>query len=207
VTSDGSQAAQPGPEDETLPAIPVSAGALIFDRAGRLLILKPTYKSGWTIPGGVMEADGETPWEACRREVREECGIEVRHGRLACMDFRRPRPGRPGGIRFLFDCGAVDDERLAAIVVQPEEVSEYRFAALPDALPLLRGPIRRRVRAATKRRALVYLENGRPAKNRLHEQGFLDAALVLEWTVSRWPIAWPFVVVGANAHKRMWLLT
>jgi hypothetical protein len=26
-----------------LPAIPTSAGALIFDRAGRLLILKPTY--------------------------------------------------------------------------------------------------------------------------------------------------------------------
>ena len=40
------------------PGIPVSAGALVFDRAGRLLILKPTYKSGWTIPGGVMEADG-----------------------------------------------------------------------------------------------------------------------------------------------------
>ena len=161
MTSDGSQAAQPGPEDVALPAIPVSAGALIFDRSGRLLILKPTYKSGWTIPGGVMEADGETPWDACRREVREECGIDVQHGRLACMDFRRPRPGRPGGIRFLFDCGAVDDERRAAIVVQPEEVSEYRFAALPDALPLLRGPIRRRVRAA-KRRALVYLEDGRP---------------------------------------------
>jgi 8-oxo-dGTP diphosphatase len=161
VTSDISQAVQPGLQDEVLPAIPVSAGALIFDRAGRLLILKPTYKSGWTIPGGVMEADGETPWEACRREVREECGIDVRHGRLACMDFRRPRPGRPGGIRFLFDCGAVDDEQLAAIVVQPEEVSEYRLAALPDALPLLRGPIRRRVRAALAHRALVYLEDGR----------------------------------------------
>ena len=56
-----------GSGDEQLPAIPVSAGALVFDGAGRLLILKPTYKSGWTIPGGVMEADGETPWEACRR--------------------------------------------------------------------------------------------------------------------------------------------
>ena len=33
-----------------LPGMPVSAGALIYDRAGRLLILKPTYKSGWTIP-------------------------------------------------------------------------------------------------------------------------------------------------------------
>ncbi len=161
MTSDSSQAAEPGPQDDVLPAIPVSAGALIFDREGRLLILKPTYKSGWTIPGGVMEADGETPWEACRREVREECGIEVRHGRLACMDFR-PGPGRPGGVRFLFDCGPVDDERLAAIVIQPEEVSEYRLVALPDALPLLRGPIRRRVRAASAHRALVYLEDGRP---------------------------------------------
>ena len=145
-----------------LPAIPVSAGALIFDRKGRLLILKPTYKSGWTIPGGVMEADGESPWEACQREVREETGIEVGRGRLAAMDFRRPRPGRPGGIRFLFDCGRVSDGALAGIVVQPEEISEYRLAALPDALGLLRGPIRRRVRAAARGRRPVYLEDGRP---------------------------------------------
>jgi 8-oxo-dGTP diphosphatase len=145
-----------------VPAIPVSAGALIFDGAGRLLILKPTYKTGWTIPGGIMEADGETPWEACRREVREECGLEVHRGRLAAMDFRRPRAGRTGGVRFLFDCGQVDDESLAGIVVQPEEVSEYRLASVADALDLLRGPIRRRVRAATSSRRLVYLEDGRP---------------------------------------------
>ena len=148
----------------TLPAVPVSAGALIFDRAGRLLILKPTYKSGWTIPGGVMEADGESPWEACRREVREETGIEVSRGRLAVMDFRRPRPGRPGGIRFLFDCGAVGDQSLAGVKLQPEEIAESRLVPLPDALALLRGPIRRRVRAATDGR-LVYLENGRSVRD------------------------------------------
>jgi 8-oxo-dGTP diphosphatase len=153
VTDDGYQ------EDAPLPAVPASAGALIFDRAGRLLILKPTYKTGWTIPGGVMEADGETPWEACRREVREECGIELRTGRLACMDFRRPRPGRRGGIRFLFDCGRLGDEVLAGIVVQPEEISDYRLVRLADALGLLRRPIRRRVRAAG--RGLTYLEDGR----------------------------------------------
>lgn len=145
-----------------LPAIPVSAGALIFDRAGRLLIVKPTYKSGWTIPGGVMEADGETPWEACKREVREECGIDLRHGQLVCMDFRPRRPDRPGGIRFLFHCGTIDDQRLAAIVLQAEELSSYRFAALPDALPLLRRPIRRRVQAAASAPGLVYLEAGEP---------------------------------------------
>jgi 8-oxo-dGTP diphosphatase len=164
VTIRNGPAAGPGTEDPeaaVLPAIPVSAGALIFGREGRLLILKPTYKSGWTIPGGAMEADGETPWEACRREVREECGIDVRTGRLACMDFRRPRPGRPGGIRFLFDCGEIESKVLSTIVVQPAEISEYRMVTLPEALPLLRGPIRRRVRAASAGRGLVYLEDGR----------------------------------------------
>jgi 8-oxo-dGTP diphosphatase len=145
-----------------IPAIPVSAGALIFDKAGRLLILRPTYKSGWTIPGGVMEADGESPWQACCREVREECGIELTAGRLACMDFRTPRPGRTGGIRFLFDGGTVGDQQLGAIVVQPEEIAEHRLAPLPEALDLLRPPIRRRVRAATRRKGVVYLEDGRP---------------------------------------------
>ncbi len=162
VTSGAGELGLDGVELGPPPGIPVSAGALIFDRVGRLLILKPTYKSGWTIPGGVMEADGETPWDACRREVLEECGIEVRRGRLACMDFRRPRPGRTGGVRFLFNCGRVSDHALAGIVLQPEEISEHRLATLPDALDLLRRPIRRRVRTATRRRRLVYLEDGHP---------------------------------------------
>jgi 8-oxo-dGTP diphosphatase len=144
------------------PAIPASAGALIFDTAGRLLILKPTYKSGWTIPGGVMEADGETPWQACQREVREECGLEVGTGRLACVDFRLPRPGRPGGVRFLFDCGAIDGGRLGAITLQPEEIAEHRLADLKTALTLLRGPLRRRVKAVSRAKGFVYLEEGRP---------------------------------------------
>ena len=88
-----------------VPRIPASAGALIFDGTGRLLILKPSYKTGWTIPGGQIEENGESPWEGCQRETLEECGLEIERGRLACVDFLRPRPGRPGGVRFLFDCG------------------------------------------------------------------------------------------------------
>ena len=164
VNDDGDPAAGLDPDHWKLPSIPVSAGALIFDRGGRLLILKPTYKPGWTIPGGVMEADGETPWQACQREVREECGLEVSRGRLACMDFRPPRPGRPGGIRYLFDCGSFGRKRLAAIMPQPEEIAGYRLADLAEALSLLRGPIRRRVHAACAGRGLVYLEDGRPVE-------------------------------------------
>jgi 8-oxo-dGTP diphosphatase len=145
-----------------VPRIPASAGALIFDKAGRLLILKPNYKKGWTIPGGQVESNGESPWEACRRETREECGLEVEHGRLQCVDFLRPKPNRPGGIRLLFDCGALAGRQLDALKLQDEEIEAHRFAELSEALALLSGPLRRRVSAAAGRKRCVYLEDGRP---------------------------------------------
>ena len=144
-----------------IPRIPASAGALIFDRVGRLLVLKPTYKSGWTVPGGQMEDNGETPWEACRREVHEESGLVIDRGRLACVDFLRQRPQRPGGMRFLFDCGTLDDEALTGIVLQEDEISEYRLEDLEPAFELLSGPLRRRVRACVGATNTVYLEDGR----------------------------------------------
>jgi 8-oxo-dGTP diphosphatase len=150
------------PQAWTLPRIPASAGALIRNGAGRILIVNPTYKPHWTIPGGQVEADGESPWEACRRETREECGLELRGARLACVDFLTRRPDRDGGMRFLFDCGVFADEQLAAVSLQPEELCEYRLATLEEASALLSGPVRRRVLAAASSDRCVYLEDGRP---------------------------------------------
>lgn len=154
----------PGMGDDIfeIPRIPASAGALIFDRAGRLLLLKPTYKKGWTIPGGQVDAGGESPWDTCRRETREECGLEVSRGRLVCVDFLRPKPGRPGGVRFLFDCGMFTDQQLAMIRLQPEEIGAHRFARLAEASTLLSGPLRRRVTVGAGSMRCVYLEDGRP---------------------------------------------
>jgi len=147
-----------------VPRIPASAGALIFDRGGRLLIVNPTYKEHWTIPGGVMEADGETPWEACRREVREEVGLVVERGRLIAVDFLRPKADKAGGMRFLFDCGSLPDSALETIRLQVEELSEYLLVEPRRALELLSGPLRRRVGAAlaVEGPGCVYLEDGRP---------------------------------------------
>lgn len=153
--------ADPGEWQSLIPRIPASAGAMIFDRAGRLLILKPTYKRGWTIPGGQVEAGGESPWEACRRETLEECGLRIERARLAAVDFLRPRPDRPGGLRLLFDCGRWEASRLAAVRVDGVEIEEHRFVATDVAAELLSGPLRRRVLAAAGRRRCVYLEDGR----------------------------------------------
>lgn len=152
----------PDDEGSAIPEVPVSAGAILLDEHGRLLVLKPTYKSGWTIPGGIMEADGETPWQACRREVLEETGLHVDGGRLVCVDTRPGKDGAKLGLRFLFHCGSLASEQAAGVVVDPLEVEEYRFVPVAEALELLRKPVRRRVRRGLQARHCVYLENGRP---------------------------------------------
>jgi hypothetical protein len=80
-----------------------------------------------------------------------------------CVDFLRPRPERPGGLRFLFDCGTFSDAQLAAITLQEDEILDHRFVELSEAKTLLSRPIRRRVMAATTTLGFVYLEDGRPA--------------------------------------------
>ncbi len=144
------------------PRIPASAGAMIFDPSGRLLILKPTYKKGWTIPGGQIDSSGESPWDACRRETREECGLVVQRGRLACVDYLPPKPTRPGGVRFLFDCGTFPQDAFSELVLQEAEIEDYRLAELDEALELLSGPLRRRISRCAGRRHCLYLEDGRP---------------------------------------------
>jgi ADP-ribose pyrophosphatase YjhB (NUDIX family) len=56
----------------------VTAGAMIFDDQGRILLLEHVFRpdSGWGIPGGFL-SKGEQPEAALRRELREEIGIEV----------------------------------------------------------------------------------------------------------------------------------
>lgn len=146
-----------------IPELPVSAGAILLDERDRVLILKPTYKSGWTIPGGMMEDDGESPWDACRREVREETGIDVTTGRLVVVDTRPAKPGRKLGLRFLFHCGVLTEAQVKRVRVQELEVDEFRFAEPSEALELLRGPISRRVAAglSVPVGGCAYLEGGR----------------------------------------------
>jgi ADP-ribose pyrophosphatase YjhB (NUDIX family) len=48
----------------------MAAGVLLFDADGRVLLVEPTYKPYWELPGGVVEAD-ESPHTAACRELKE----------------------------------------------------------------------------------------------------------------------------------------
>jgi 8-oxo-dGTP diphosphatase len=56
----------------------VTAGAMIFDDNGRILLLDHVFRpdNGWGVPGGFL-SKGEQPETALRRELKEEIGIEV----------------------------------------------------------------------------------------------------------------------------------
>lgn len=57
---------------------PVAAGICFVTDDGRVLLLKRAgtpHTGTWAFPGGSIEA-GETPEQAARREVREECGYD-----------------------------------------------------------------------------------------------------------------------------------
>jgi len=60
----------------------VVCGMVRNDR-GELLMIRH-YKRGWELPQGRVE-EGENLMEALRREVREETGVEVLPGPLACI--------------------------------------------------------------------------------------------------------------------------
>jgi 8-oxo-dGTP diphosphatase len=65
----------------------VAVGAFVFDREGRVLLVeraKPPGVGLWTVPGGRLEAR-ETLAQAVAREVREETGLIVEVGALACV--------------------------------------------------------------------------------------------------------------------------
>ena len=162
-----------------LPAVYVGVGALITDVSGRVLIVNPTYKPGWEIPGGAMDPD-EYPRETLRRELGEEIGWSLEPGRLLSVDFCLARPARPRpSIMYIYDCGILDDAQCARIRLPAEELSEHRFVPVAQLADLLPERLSRRVGEAVARRAgggTADLENGfEPGRARSASTDVIDS--------------------------------
>ncbi|WP_225878224.1 NUDIX domain-containing protein [Spongiactinospora rosea] len=141
-----------------------AAGALFFDGDGRVLLVHPTYKPFMDIPGGYVEP-GETPYEACVREVGEELGIRPVIGRLLVVDWA-PLPPEGDKVVFVFDGGILGGEMIERIAFTDNELSGYEFRSVEELDGLLIDRLARRLKAAAAARGsmeTVYLEHGRIA--------------------------------------------
>jgi 8-oxo-dGTP diphosphatase len=108
-----------------------TAGAVgIVERPdGRWLFVKPVYRQGWTLPGGLVDR-GEHPAATVVRELREELGLAVSVEGIAWV-VMDPTYNR---LETVFRVSVDPDADLEAVRVTTPELSDLGWFD-PDAPP------------------------------------------------------------------------
>lgn len=127
----------------------VAVGAFVFDAEDRVLLVErgtPPGEGLWTVPGGKLEMN-ETLAQAVAREVREETGLVVEVGALACVVERMAE----GYHYVILDYLA---RPIGGKLAPASDVRTARFVSEPElaTLPLTDGlvPLVERARSAHK---------------------------------------------------------
>lgn len=107
-----------------------TTGALVFNREGRVLLVRShKWEGKWVIPGGHVDL-GERIEDAMRREVKEETNLDVYDLEFVCFQEFIYGDGfwkKRHFIFFDFACKTDSTE-----VVLNHEAEEYTWAALDD---------------------------------------------------------------------------
>lgn len=149
----------------SFPTKRIAAGALFFDNKNRLLIIKPSYKKYWSIPGGVVEKE-ESPYLACQRECKEEVNVWPHKLKLLIIDYKTTFDIKPESLQMIFDGGKLNNAQLKNLRVDNYEIAAYKFVSLNKVYTTLGGAkseLGRRIKQALlakKNKSIYYLENG-----------------------------------------------
>jgi ADP-ribose pyrophosphatase YjhB (NUDIX family) len=141
------------PREEYLAQLPrkvAGAGALIRDGRARVLIVKPTYKAAWEVPGGTVER-GESARHACARELAEELGLKLHIGQLLVVEHQTLIDDKGDSIMFVYDVGVLVDMTKLSLLGHELEVA--RFVAADELDAYLPERQSRRMGAAIDARA------------------------------------------------------
>lgn len=145
---------------KNLPRKYMAAGALFFDEQGRVLLVKPTYKPGWEVPGGVVERE-ESPLSAMQREVKEETSLSISQARALCIQYIPNFDERGDRLIFVFDGGTLSKKQIDSIVLPKDELSELRFFTTEEVQKeiegsYLRSRILEGIRARKEQRTIYF---------------------------------------------------
>lgn len=143
-----------------LPKKQVGTAVLFFNSKNELLVIKPNYKEGWLVPGGAADED-ESPLLCALRETREEIGLNFSTLPLVGIYFGHKKGVFPDSLKFIFYGGILRDDQIASIKLEAEELEEYAFIPLNNALPLLSFSLQKSVPQsvdAIKNGTVAYIE-------------------------------------------------
>ena len=110
----------------------VDVRAVVFDAAGRLLLVRERSDGGWTLPGGWADV-GVSPSENVAREVREESGFEVRAVKVLAV-YDRDRHPHPPMLQHVYKLFVRCEITSGALLQETPETTGAGFFA-GDALP------------------------------------------------------------------------
>jgi len=144
-----------------LAAFHAAAALFVTDDTGRVLLVKPTYRDHWAIPGGYVDQH-ETPHTAAERELHEELGLGLPVGHLLVVDWASPAGPRPRAlVNFVFDGGRLTPDH--DIRVDHDELETFGFHDPEHCRHVLPPRVAPRIEAALAARAkgtTIYLTDG-----------------------------------------------
>lgn len=137
----------------------MGAGVLFFDNERKVLLVQPTYKGTWEIPGGVVESN-ESPRDAAIREVKEELGLQLRPDaiNLLCVEYMAAGDEITESLMFVFDGGILSEERLNQMRLDASEIKSFQFVAAKDVSDLLGAVLGGRIEKCAGANSCTYSE-------------------------------------------------
>jgi ADP-ribose pyrophosphatase YjhB (NUDIX family) len=122
------------------PEHPIVGVAAVVLRDGHVLLVQRGREPGrgsWGLPGGMLEL-GETLAEGVRREVLEECGVEVEVGPLVGV-FEPMQRNDDGRLRYHYVVLDYLARYVSGVLQAADDADDARWVALDalERLPML----------------------------------------------------------------------
>lgn len=112
----------------------LTTDAVVYDRSeNRVLLIKrknPPFEGKWALPGGFVEKY-ELPEQACKRELKEETGLELPEGKMLGVFAEKGRDPRGWmvSVAFLFP---IEHTQAARAGSDSSEAAWFSLSELPD---------------------------------------------------------------------------